>query len=162
MSKKTYFAIVSIIPILNAIRILVKKKKKKKTHKSTLIRSTGLSFHIFCLRTSWARYTHGIFLVHLFPVSEPNVVNTFKQKQNKIALIVVDIQLDFLEQGSLAVQNSSSIIDPVNDLIQQVKSKQGLVIATKVNAQIPLLIAYQSLTLTYIGLAPSRSRQLCF
>ncbi|KAI7866943.1 Isochorismatase-like protein [Mucor mucedo] len=51
--------------------------------------------------------------------------------QGKIALILVDIQNDFLEKGSLAVANSNSILKPVIDLITKVKCKQGLVVATQ-------------------------------
>ncbi|CEP07808.1 hypothetical protein [Parasitella parasitica] len=51
--------------------------------------------------------------------------------QDKIALILVDIQNDFLERGSLAVADSNSILQRVNSLIRQVKTKNGLVIATK-------------------------------
>ncbi|KAI8642926.1 nicotinamidase [Parasitella parasitica] len=50
---------------------------------------------------------------------------------DKIALILVDIQNDFLEKGSLAVTDSNSILRPVNSLIHQVKAKNGLIIATK-------------------------------
>ncbi|CAO3677273.1 unnamed protein product [Rhizopus stolonifer] len=49
----------------------------------------------------------------------------------KTALILVDIQYDFLEGGSLAVPDSLSIIKPVNELIRYVKSTNGLVIATQ-------------------------------
>lgn len=49
----------------------------------------------------------------------------------KIALILVDIQNDFLEGGSLGVANSNSILKPVKDLIRQVKAKNGLIVATK-------------------------------
>lgn len=44
----------------------------------------------------------------------------------------MDIQNDFLEKGSLAVADSFSILDPVNELIEKVKAKGGLIIATQV------------------------------
>ncbi|KAL7317871.1 hypothetical protein PS15m_004171 [Mucor circinelloides] len=50
---------------------------------------------------------------------------------SKTALVLVDIQNDFLEGGSLAVADSNSILQPVNSLIKQVKAKNGLIIATK-------------------------------
>lgn len=50
----------------------------------------------------------------------------------KIALILVDIQNDFLDGGSLEVPNSKSILNSVNNLIHQVKAKNGLIVATKV------------------------------
>ncbi|KAI9243592.1 Isochorismatase-like protein [Sporodiniella umbellata] len=49
----------------------------------------------------------------------------------KTALIVVDLQNDFMEGGSLGIPNSFSIIKPVNEIIQYIKSKGGLVIATQ-------------------------------
>ncbi|EIE85173.1 hypothetical protein RO3G_09883 [Rhizopus delemar RA 99-880] len=49
----------------------------------------------------------------------------------KTALILVDIQNDFLEGGSLAVPDSLSIIEPVNELIRYIKSKNGFVVATQ-------------------------------
>ncbi|KAI8092361.1 nicotinamidase [Gilbertella persicaria] len=49
----------------------------------------------------------------------------------KVALILVDIQNDFLEGGSLAVPDSNSILKPVLHLIRQIKQKDGLVIATQ-------------------------------
>ncbi|CAO3612761.1 unnamed protein product [Mucor hiemalis] len=52
-------------------------------------------------------------------------------QEEKVALILVDIQNDFLEQGSLAVADSFSILDPVNELIEKVKAKGGLIIATQ-------------------------------
>lgn len=52
--------------------------------------------------------------------------------QGKIALILVDIQNDFLEKGSLAVPSSNVILNPVNELISKVKCKHGLIIATQV------------------------------
>ncbi|KAF1804105.1 Isochorismatase-like protein [Mucor lusitanicus] len=51
--------------------------------------------------------------------------------QSKLALVLVDIQNDFLEGGSLAVADSNSILQPVNSLIKQVKAKNGLVVASK-------------------------------
>ncbi|GAA5804448.1 Isochorismatase-like protein [Helicostylum pulchrum] len=51
--------------------------------------------------------------------------------QEKTALILVDIQNDFLEQGSLAVAESNGILEKVNQLITKVKSNHGLVIATQ-------------------------------
>ncbi|CAO3615027.1 unnamed protein product [Mucor fragilis] len=51
--------------------------------------------------------------------------------QSKLALILVDIQNDFLEGGSLAVAESNSILQPVNSLIKQVKAKGGLIVASK-------------------------------
>lgn len=52
--------------------------------------------------------------------------------QGKIALVLVDIQNDFLENGSLAVSKSNDILILVNDLIAKVKCKNGLVIASQV------------------------------
>lgn len=52
--------------------------------------------------------------------------------QGKIALVLVDIQNDFLENGSLAVSKSNDILKLVNDLIAKVKCKNGLVIASQV------------------------------
>ncbi|KAI9469705.1 MAG: nicotinamidase [Benjaminiella poitrasii] len=52
-------------------------------------------------------------------------------KEEKIALILVDIQNDFLENGSLAVADSFSILKPVNDLIRQIKERNGLIVATQ-------------------------------
>ncbi|KAL9552851.1 hypothetical protein MBANPS3_003576 [Mucor bainieri] len=51
--------------------------------------------------------------------------------QSKTALVLVDIQNDFLEGGSLAVADSNSILQPVNSLIKQMKAKGGLVVASK-------------------------------
>ncbi|KAI7902049.1 Isochorismatase-like protein [Cokeromyces recurvatus] len=52
-------------------------------------------------------------------------------KKEKIALILVDIQNDFLENGSLAVAHSLDILKPVKKLIQQVKEKDGLIVASQ-------------------------------
>ncbi|CEG67684.1 hypothetical protein RMATCC62417_04076 [Rhizopus microsporus] len=49
----------------------------------------------------------------------------------KVALILVDIQNDFLEGGSLQVPESLTILKPVNELIEYIKSKHGLIIATQ-------------------------------
>ncbi len=53
-------------------------------------------------------------------------------QEEKVALILVDIQNDFLEKGSLAVANSNIILKPVNELIEKIKSRNGLIIATQV------------------------------
>lgn len=53
------------------------------------------------------------------------------EQKEKVALILVDIQNDFLEKGSLAVADSYSILGPVNELIEKVKAKSGLIIATQ-------------------------------
>lgn len=45
---------------------------------------------------------------------------------------MVDIQNDFLEGGSLQVPESLTILKPVNELIEYIKSKHGLIIATQV------------------------------
>ncbi|KAI8991220.1 nicotinamidase [Mycotypha africana] len=58
-------------------------------------------------------------------------VFTFAMARNDSALILVDIQNDFLEGGSLAVPGSNSIFEPVNKLIKQMKAKHGLVIASQ-------------------------------
>ena len=50
----------------------------------------------------------------------------------KIALIIVDVQNDFLEKGSLAVPDSNVILEPVNQLMIRIKQLGGLVIATQV------------------------------
>lgn len=44
----------------------------------------------------------------------------------------MDIQNDFLEGGSLQVPESLTILKPVNELIEYIKSKHGLIIATQV------------------------------
>ncbi|KAI8878173.1 Isochorismatase hydrolase [Backusella circina FSU 941] len=49
----------------------------------------------------------------------------------KIALILVDIQYDFLEGGSLAVVNASSILPCVKTLINYVKQANGIVVASQ-------------------------------
>ena len=49
----------------------------------------------------------------------------------KRALLVVDIQNDFCEGGSLAVTGASEIIPVVNSLIQKFKASGDLVVATK-------------------------------
>ncbi|OBZ85160.1 Pyrazinamidase/nicotinamidase [Choanephora cucurbitarum] len=49
----------------------------------------------------------------------------------KIALIIVDVQNDFLEKGSLAVPDSNVILEPVNQLMIKIKQLGGLVIATQ-------------------------------
>ncbi|CEG80907.1 hypothetical protein RMATCC62417_15170 [Rhizopus microsporus] len=49
----------------------------------------------------------------------------------KVALILVDIQNDFLEGGSLQVPESLTILKPVSELIEYIKSKHGLIIATQ-------------------------------
>lgn len=60
------------------------------------------------------------------------IFHTQIMAQKKTALILVDIQNDFLENGSLAVSESSDILNHVNELITKVKCKQGLIIATQV------------------------------
>ncbi|CAM0135068.1 hypothetical protein VKS41_000357 [Umbelopsis sp. WA50703] len=49
----------------------------------------------------------------------------------KTALILVDIQNDFLETGSLPVPSATEILPVVNQLIATVKDRKGLVVATK-------------------------------
>ncbi|KAI8974672.1 nicotinamidase/ pyrazinamidase [Pilobolus umbonatus] len=50
---------------------------------------------------------------------------------SKTALLIVDMQYDFLENGSLAVHDSYSILPVILSLMQQVKSEGGLIIATQ-------------------------------
>ncbi|KAI8369337.1 Isochorismatase-like protein [Radiomyces spectabilis] len=47
------------------------------------------------------------------------------------ALLLIDIQHDFLEEGSLAVPHASEIFPAVNRLIQAVKDKGGLIVASQ-------------------------------
>ncbi|KAG2186078.1 hypothetical protein INT43_002516 [Umbelopsis isabellina] len=49
----------------------------------------------------------------------------------KTALILVDIQNDFLETGSLPVPSATEILPVVNQLIATVKERKGLIVATK-------------------------------
>lgn len=46
------------------------------------------------------------------------------------ALIIVDLQNDFLEKGALAIKNSSKIIPGINKLVVSVKKNNWLVIET--------------------------------
>ncbi|CAO3640637.1 unnamed protein product [Cunninghamella echinulata] len=48
-----------------------------------------------------------------------------------IALVIVDIQYDFLENGPLPVQKSSNILPHVIKLIHKVKAENGFIIATQ-------------------------------
>ncbi|ORY98593.1 nicotinamidase-like amidase [Syncephalastrum racemosum] len=50
---------------------------------------------------------------------------------SKSALVLVDIQNDFLEAGSLAVPDASFILPAVQDLIRLFKRRDALVIATQ-------------------------------
>ncbi|KAI8378435.1 Isochorismatase-like protein [Blakeslea trispora] len=49
----------------------------------------------------------------------------------KIALVIVDVQNDFLEKGSLAVPNANTILEPIQQLMNKIKQLGGLVIATQ-------------------------------
>ncbi|CAO3687921.1 unnamed protein product [Umbelopsis ramanniana] len=49
----------------------------------------------------------------------------------KTALIVVDVQNDFMETGSLPVATASEILPVVNQLINGIKERGGLVVATQ-------------------------------
>ncbi len=49
----------------------------------------------------------------------------------KRAFLVIDIQNDFCEGGSLAVPGASEIIPIVNNLIKKFKASGGLIVATK-------------------------------
>ncbi|KAF7725208.1 hypothetical protein EC973_000374 [Apophysomyces ossiformis] len=49
----------------------------------------------------------------------------------KVALILVDIQYDFLETGSLPVPEASKIMPVVNKLIRDIKAQGGLIVATQ-------------------------------
>ncbi|KAI9032827.1 isochorismatase hydrolase [Phycomyces nitens] len=50
---------------------------------------------------------------------------------NKVALILVDVQYDFLETGSLPVPKASEIIPVITKLIKLVKDNGGLIVATQ-------------------------------
>ncbi|KAI8083148.1 isochorismatase hydrolase [Halteromyces radiatus] len=56
---------------------------------------------------------------------------TSSAHHSKIALVLVDIQYDFLESGSLPVPEASHIIPNVQQLITFVQARQGLIIATQ-------------------------------
>ncbi|KAH8549618.1 Isochorismatase-like protein [Umbelopsis sp. PMI_123] len=50
---------------------------------------------------------------------------------DKTALILVDIQNDFMETGSLPVSEASEILPVVNQLVNAIKQRGGLIVATK-------------------------------
>jgi nicotinamidase/pyrazinamidase len=54
------------------------------------------------------------------------------EQLGKTALIVVDVQNDFMETGSLPVATASEILPVVNQLINGIKERGGLVVATQV------------------------------
>lgn len=72
----------------------------------------------------------------------------------KFALILVDIQNDFMESGSLPVPRASCILPTVNELLEKLK---GIVIATQVR-NLPLVRTANTLTLSLEGLAPRQPR----
>jgi nicotinamidase/pyrazinamidase len=47
------------------------------------------------------------------------------------ALIVVDVQKDFVDKGALAVPNALQIIEPINILIKKYKNEGSVVVATQ-------------------------------
>lgn len=47
------------------------------------------------------------------------------------ALIVIDVQNDFVEKGSLAVKNGMQILDTINKIINEYHTKGNLIVATK-------------------------------
>jgi len=49
----------------------------------------------------------------------------------KKALILVDIQNDFMPEGGLAVPEGNEIIEPANDMIKFAKSQDWLIVATQ-------------------------------
>ncbi|KAG2189388.1 hypothetical protein INT44_004530, partial [Umbelopsis vinacea] len=53
------------------------------------------------------------------------------EQLGKTALIVVDVQNDFMETGSLPVPSASEILPVVNQLINGIKDRGGLIVATK-------------------------------
>lgn len=67
---------------------------------------------------------------------------------SKVALIVVDIQYDFLETGTLPVPHASDIIPKAQQLISFIESRHGLVVATQVRWMVSLNSA-PFITLTY-------------
>lgn len=57
---------------------------------------------------------------------------TVAEQLGKTALIVVDVQNDFMETGSLPVAKATEILPVVNQLINGIKERGGLVVATQV------------------------------
>lgn len=83
-----------------------------------------------------------------------------------MALILVDIQNDFLEGGSLAVPNASNILPTVHKLID----KADFIVATQVKNRFDFFFLSVVCYLSFyfltkekrkIGLAPSKSCQFC-
>jgi nicotinamidase/pyrazinamidase len=62
-------------------------------------------------------------------------MSTLAGQLGKTALIVVDVQNDFMETGSLPVASASEILPVVNQLIHGIKERGGLVVATQVIAK---------------------------
>lgn len=52
-------------------------------------------------------------------------------EQAESVLVVVDVQRDFCEDGSLAVPNGDAVVEPINRIMQQFKSSGNLVAATQ-------------------------------
>jgi len=50
---------------------------------------------------------------------------------NSDALIIVDMQNDFIPGGALPVEGGDLIIDGINDLAQKLKEKDGFVVLTQ-------------------------------